>query len=126
MAEPEPKSSRRQGRKKKPAAARLQTSLEKLVVQLDNDLALSRLHLKHYHMSVAQFKRRTSQLNLPESIYTRYLNVTRQCDVCQKIHQAPSRSRISGLRAENFGDLLFLDHGECKVCLLYTSDAADE
>ena len=55
-------------------------------------------------MSGEQFKRRTHALHLPKEIYP-----------CQKAAIAPSRSRTSGLRAEQFGELTFIDH--CQVFL---------
>ena len=69
---------------------------------------------KHYHMSSAQFRRRTSELYLPEGIYRMYENVVKECEICQKTKPAPPRSRFSGVRAKEFGDVVFMDHCEIK------------
>ena len=61
---------------------------------------LLKLHLKHHHMSPSQFRKRTSALKIPESIYKEYERISKECAPCQKVKYAPSRSRISGLRAE--------------------------
>ena len=76
-----------------------------------------KLHLKHYHMSTEQFKKRTSALKIPAKIYEEYDNVVKQCETCQKSKIAPSRSRISGMRrrSETFGELTFVDHGELAI-----------
>ena len=69
------------------------------------------LHLKHYHMSTSQFRRRTTHLKLPTRIYELYDMVVKRCQYCNENLPQPPRSRVSGLRAETFGDLIFLDHG---------------
>ena len=63
------------------------------------------LHLKHYHMSTAEFKKRTTHMDIP---------VVKTCPFCNSVKSRPGRSRVSGLRAEEFGDLIFLDHGSAK------------
>ena len=89
--------------------------LQRIHAKLESDVELYRLHLKHYHMSAEQFKRRTSALRIPAHIYDRYESMVKQCDTCQKSKVAPSRSRISGMRSEVFGELTFIDHGETPV-----------
>ena len=42
-----------------------------------------------------------------------YDKIRAECEPCQKAALAPSRSRTSGLRAEQFGELTFTDH--CQV-----------
>ena len=37
-----------------------------------------------------------------------------KCEVCSKLTDAPPRSKVSGMRAEVFGDLIFIDYGEVK------------
>ena len=71
-----------------------------------------RLHLQHYHMSVPHFKQRTAGLRLPKDIHQSYEDIVKGCSVCQKFNQAPQRSRTTGLRANCFGDLWFVDHVE--------------
>ena len=87
-------------------------ALQKLHRRLKKDIELYKLHIKHYHMNLNQFRKRTSQLALPEEIYDKYKQVCQGCTVCNKQRPAPSRSRISGIRAENFGDIIFVDHCE--------------
>ena len=43
-----------------------------MLEKLNNDVELYKLHVKHYHMSSAQFRRRTSMLGLPGEIYDKY------------------------------------------------------
>ena len=93
----------------------LQTSQQNLIAKLDNEKNLEELHLKHYHMSTAQFKKRTTHLTLPGRIYDLYNLVVKKCKFCNTTQARPVRSRVSGLRAEEFGDLIFLDHGSTKV-----------
>ena len=88
--------------------------LVKLHQRLSKRTELLKLHLKHYHMSPAQFRRRTSELYLPEGIYRMYENVVKECEICQKTKPAPPRSRFSGVRAKEFGDVVFMDHCEIK------------
>ena len=66
-------------------------------------------------MSTEQFKKRTTALKIPKDIYNSYDKICKTCGACQKSKIAPPRSRSSGLRAEIFGDLTFLDHGEIQV-----------
>ena len=37
------------------------------------------------------------------------------CPFCNSAKTRPERSRVSGLRAKKFGDLIFLDHGSAKI-----------
>ncbi len=90
-------------------------SIQKLHERLSNDLELYKLHIKHYHMPPAQFKRRTDQLCLPRQIYEKYDNVCKQCKVCSTRRPGPVRSRVTGLRASEFGDLVFVDHTDVKI-----------
>ena len=69
---------------------------------------LLRLHLKHYHMNPTNFRRRTSALQLPEDTYQLYESICKGCHSCQKFVLAPQRSKVSGMRANNFGDLWFV------------------
>ena len=38
----------------------------------------------------------------------------KDCEICQKTKPAPPRSRFSGVRAKDFGDVVFTDHCEIK------------
>ena len=43
-----------------------------------------------------------------------YQHVVKTCPFCNSMKPGPDRSRVSRLRAEEFGDLIFLDHGSTK------------
>ena len=90
-------------------------ALKRIHDKLSSPTELLRLHLKHYHMSTDQFRRRTSALKLPEDIYKQYDAVVKSCDTCQKSKRAPSRAKVSGTRSETFGELTFVDHGMVDV-----------
>ena len=51
------------------------------------------LHLKHYHMSTAQFKKRTTHLDIPGNFYDLYQHVVKTCPFCNSIKPRPERSR---------------------------------
>ena len=42
-------------------------------------------HLKHYHMSTAQFKKRTTHLDIPAQFYDLYQHVVKTCLFCNSI-----------------------------------------
>jgi hypothetical protein len=65
-------------------------------------------------MKLDQFKKRTSQLRIPTDIYELYEKVVKRCETCSKMMDAPPRSKVSGLRSEILGDLIFVDHGSVK------------
>ena len=69
----------------------------------------------HYHMSPSQFRRRTSMLGLPDEIYEKYQEVYNKCRVCSTTVAPPPRARISGIRASQFGDVIFVDHCEIEL-----------
>ena len=52
---------------------------------------------------------------LLEEFMTSINTVVKTCTICNSVKPRPERSRVSGLRAENFGDLIFLDHESGKV-----------
>ena len=66
-------------------------------------------------MSSAQFKKRTIHLDIPGHVYDLHQHVAKTCPFCNSTKPRPDRSRVSGLRAEEFGDLIFLDHGSTKI-----------
>ena len=86
----------------------------RMLEKLNNDVELYKLHVKHYHMSSAQFRRRTSMLGLPGEIYDKYDRIVKSCRICSTSVPSPPRARIAGLRASSFGDLVFVDHEEIK------------
>ena len=77
--------------------------------------ALYQLHSKHYRMSPASFKRRTSEVGLPPKIYELYEQVVKECEHCQKTKVRPVKSSASGVRAIVFGDLIFAAHTDVKI-----------
>ena len=105
-------------------------ALARLHARLSKEVELYKLHVKHYHMTPSQFRKRTTQLALPDSVYEKYDKVCKGCNVCSIPRQAPSRSRVTGIRAANFGDIVFVDHCEVKldngihVVVLLVLDAA--
>ena len=45
---------------------------KKMLRRLEDSVELYKLHVKHYHMSPTQFRRRTAMLGLPDSVYQKY------------------------------------------------------
>merc|ERR1712026_336827 len=90
-------------------------SFKKIHDKLKDETELYKLHLKHYHMTPKSFRHRTSALKLPKEVYDKYEEICKKCEHCQLKHTRPSRSRVSGLRANSFGDLVFIDHAEVKI-----------
>ena len=86
-----------------------------MIKRLDDKVELYKLHVKHYHMSPTQFRRRTSMLNLPDRIYEKYEDVFNKCRVCSMSVAPPPRAKISGVRASVFGDVIFVDHCEIEL-----------
>ena len=100
----------------------------KMIKRLDDQVELYKLHVKHYHMSPTQFRRRTSMLNLPDRIYGKYEEVYNKCRVCSTSITPPPRAKISGIQASVFGDFIFVGHCEIglkkKYVVLLVLDAA--
>ena len=92
--------------------SRASPAYQRMLEKLRSDVELYKLHVKHYHMSPAQFRRRTSMLGLPGEIYDRYDRIVKSCKICSTSVPSPPRARIAGLRASSFGDLIFVDHAE--------------
>ena len=92
--------------------SRASPAYQRMLEKLRSDVELYKLHVKHYHMSPAQFRRRTSRLGLPGEVYDRYDRIVKSCKVCSTSAPSPPRARIAGLRASSFGDLIFVDHAE--------------
>ena len=86
-----------------------------LVARLKNSSERLKLHLKHYHMSPAQFRHRTCSLRLPEDVHDRYKEVVQGCEHCVKSKPPLQRSKVTGLRADNCGDIVFLDNADVKI-----------
>ena len=77
----------------------LPANLRKLHEKLKDNAELLKLHLKHYHMSTAQFRRRTSALKIPEIIYQQYDEIVKKCRTCMENSAAPVRARVRVPRA---------------------------
>ena len=97
------------------AAPSLPLALRRIHDKLKDPVELYKLHLKHRHMNLEQFKRRTTALQIPKEIYELYDQLVKKCSTCQEHKRAPSRAKISGLRSDTFGDLTFVDHGELPI-----------
>jgi hypothetical protein len=109
--------------------SQVSTTLQKIHAKLRDPKELFKLHLKHYHMSTSNFRKRTSALQVPKDIYEAYDEIVRGCISCQKHSQGPTRSKVTGMRATAFGDLWFVDHVDIPVdqfmyCVLVIVDAA--
>ena len=90
-------------------------ALRNIVNKLPDERNLKDLHLKLYLMSTAQFTKRTAHMDTPGRIYDLYQNVVKTYPFCNSTKPRPERSRVSGLRAEEFGDLIFLDQQRLKT-----------
>ena len=90
-------------------------AFKRMLRKLEDSVELHKLHIKHYHMSPTQFRRRTSMLGLPDSVYEKYQDMCNKCRVCSTSIAPPPRSRVSGIRATNFGDVIFVDHAETQL-----------
>ena len=95
--------------------ADLPLALRRIHQKLESPVELLKLHLKHYHMSSDQFRKRTSAPKIPEEIYQNYDLIVKQCETCQEVKKGPSRPKVSGMRSEVFGDLTFIDHAEVQL-----------
>ena len=78
-----------------------------MIKRLDDKVELYKLHVKHYHMSPTQFRRRTSMLNLPDRIYEKYEDVFNKCRVCS-MSVAPPREPRSLAYEPQFSEMSFL------------------
>ena len=92
----------------------LPLALRRIHQKLRDPVELIKLHLKHYHLTPNQFRRRTSALKLPDDIHRLHPETSKRCDGCNEEAPEPSRSRVTGLRADTFGDLIFVDHAKVR------------
>ena len=90
-------------------------ALRNIINKLSDERNLRYLHLKHHHMSTAQFRKRTTYMDIPGKVHGLYQHVVKTCPFCNSTKPRPDRTRVSGLRAEEFGDLIFLDHGSTQI-----------
>ena len=54
-------------------------ALQNVINKLSDVRNLKDLHLKHYHMSSAQLKKRTTHLDFPGKVYDLYQHVVKTC-----------------------------------------------
>ena len=71
--------------------SRASPQYKRMLEKLNDEVELYKLHAKHYHMSPAQFRRRTSMLGLPGEIYDKYDKFFRTCRVCSTSVPTPPR-----------------------------------
>ena len=91
-----------------PSKGTLSLALHRIHEKLQSPTELLKLHFE-------QFKKRTSALKLTKGIYDKYDQIVKSRDTCSKARIAPSRSKVSGIRGEVFGELSFIDHGEVTI-----------
>jgi len=59
-------------------------AMKRLFVRLRKPEELLKLHLKHYHMSPAQFRHQTSSLRLPEEVHDQYALQYEEASLAEK------------------------------------------
>ena len=64
---------------------KLSLTIRRLHERLSNEAELLRLHLKHYHMPLVQFKKRTSHLKIPQEVYEKYKQVATNAQIARKL-----------------------------------------
>jgi len=69
----------------------------KMLRKLEDSVELYKPHVKHYHTSAIQFRRRTSMLGLPDSVYEKYEDMYNKCRVCSTSIAPPPSARVSGI-----------------------------
>ena len=77
-------------------------ALHNIINKLSDVRNLKDIHLKHHHMSSAQLKKRTTHLDFLGKVYDLYQHVVKTCPLCNSTKPRPDRSRVIGLRAEEF------------------------
>ena len=90
-------------------------ALRNIIIKLSDERNLKDFHLKHCQMSTAQFKQKTTHWDTPGRIYDLHQHAVKTCPYCNSIKPRPEGSRVSGLRAEEIGDLIFLDHWSAQI-----------
>ena len=76
--QPEPNVDVKLEEKKEPSPkGTLSLALQRIHDKLQSPTELLKLHLKHYHMTSEQLKRRTSALKLPKEIYDKFDQIPR-------------------------------------------------
>ena len=96
----------------------------KMLRKLEDSVELYKLHVKHYRMSPTQFRRGTSILGLPDSVYENYEDMYTKCRVCSTSIAPPPRARVSVIRATNSGDHAEIQLGKSNCVVLLVLDGA--
>ena len=82
----------------------------------EKDFQSGETHLSHWNQ-MCQETRVSDQKKSPywaEMVYDLSQHVVKTCSFCNSTKPRPDRSPVSGLRAEEFGDLIFSDDGSIK------------
>ena len=69
--------------------------LRNIISKLSDERNLRDLHLKHYHVSTAQFKKRTTHLDILGKVHDLYQHVVKTCLFSNSTKTRPERSRVS-------------------------------
>ena len=66
-------------------------ALQKIINKSLDVRSLKDPNLKHYHISTAQFKKRTTRLDIPGNVYDVYQHVVKTCPFCNSTKPRPER-----------------------------------
>ena len=66
-------------------------ALRNIISKLSDERNSRDLHLKHHHMSSAQFKKRTTHLDIPGKVYDFHQHVVKTCPSCNSSKPRPDR-----------------------------------
>ena len=69
--------------------SRVSPTFQRMLEKLRSDGEFYKLHLKHYPMSPAQFRRRICMLGLHGEIYDRYDRIIKSCKICSPSVPSP-------------------------------------
>ena len=62
-----------------------------IISKLSDERNLRDPRLKHYHVSTAQFKRRTTHLDIDGNFYDLFQHVVKTCPFCSSLKPRPER-----------------------------------
>ena len=74
-------------------------ALRSIIHKLSDYRNLRDLQQKHYHMSTAHFKKKTTHLDMPGKVYDLYQHVVKTCQFCNSTKPRLDRSRVSGFES---------------------------
>ena len=105
----EPKVEVKLEEKKEPSPkGTLSLALQRTHDKLQSPTELLKLHLKHYHMSTEQFKRRTSALKLQKEIYDKFDQITNHATLVPKPRLHPRELRFQEFEVRFLDELTFI------------------